>query len=70
MKALSQHLTELIALAEDVVRQPLLAPPQAFGARAAGVHAVLLDPHDDWPEVDCERFPDLGTLADAIVAAR
>ena len=29
------------------------------GARAAGVHALLLDPFGDWPEVDCERAEDL-----------
>jgi putative hydrolase of the HAD superfamily len=32
------------------------------GARAAGLHAVLLDPYGDWTEVDCERAPDLATL--------
>jgi HAD superfamily hydrolase (TIGR01509 family) len=32
------------------------------GARAAGLHAVLLDPYGDWAEVDCERAPDLPTL--------
>lgn len=33
------------------------------GARAAGLHAILIDPFDDWPEVDCVRMPDLLTLA-------
>jgi putative hydrolase of the HAD superfamily len=33
------------------------------GARAAGVHALLLDPFDDWPDVDCLRARD---LADAV----
>jgi len=40
------------------------------GARAAGVHALLLDPHDDWPPVDCARLPDVPALARAILAAR
>jgi putative hydrolase of the HAD superfamily len=40
------------------------------GARAAGVHALLLDPHDDWPPVDCARLPDIPALARAIRAAR
>ena len=40
------------------------------GARAAGVHALLLDPHDDWPPVDCARLPDVPALASAIRAAR
>lgn len=32
------------------------------GARAAGVHALLLDPYNDWPSVDCERAGDLKEL--------
>ncbi len=40
------------------------------GARAAGLHAVLLDPFGDWPEVDCTRAVDLATLADGILEAR
>ncbi|MGH7894381.1 MAG: HAD family hydrolase [Candidatus Binatia bacterium] len=39
------------------------------GARAAGLHAVLLDPHGDWLDADCERLPDLGALADRITGA-
>lgn len=33
------------------------------GARAAGIHALLLDPYGDWMEVDCEREPDLWAVA-------
>ena len=40
------------------------------GARAAGVHALLLDPHDDWPPLDCARLPSVPALAAAIRAAR
>lgn len=40
------------------------------GARAAGVHALLLDPHGDWPPVDCARLPDVPALARAIRTAR
>jgi putative hydrolase of the HAD superfamily len=38
-----------------------------LGARAAGVHAVLLDPYGDWDDVDCARAPDLRSLAHALV---
>lgn len=34
-----------------------------MGARAAGLHALLLDPWNDWPEPDCARLPDLGAVA-------
>ncbi len=40
------------------------------GARRAGLHAVLVDPHDDWRDVDCIRFPDVPALAKAILSAR
>jgi HAD superfamily hydrolase (TIGR01509 family) len=40
------------------------------GARAAGVHPVLLDPFDDWQGVDCERARDLPDLAARIAAAK
>lgn len=33
-----------------------------LGARAAGLHAALLDPYGDWPDVDCETFADLPAL--------
>ncbi len=40
------------------------------GARAAGVHALLLDPHGDWGDVDCAVARDVAALADALLAAR
>lgn len=30
-----------------------------LGAWAAGIHALLIDPFDDWGDIDCERQPDL-----------
>jgi putative hydrolase of the HAD superfamily len=40
------------------------------GARAAGVHALLLDPHGDWGQVDCAVAPDVPTLAERLIQAR
>ena len=40
------------------------------GARAAGLHALLLDPWNDWPEPDCMRLPDLAALAHRLREAR
>jgi HAD superfamily hydrolase (TIGR01509 family) len=34
-----------------------------IGARSAGIHAVLLDPFDDWSEIDCDRARDLLDVA-------
>ena len=34
------------------------------GARAAGLHAVLLDPYGDWTGLDCECAPDLWAVAE------
>jgi HAD superfamily hydrolase (TIGR01509 family) len=36
------------------------------GARGAGVHVVLLDPHGDWVDVDCDRARDLLDVADRL----
>ncbi|HJQ82538.1 MAG TPA: HAD family hydrolase [Candidatus Binatia bacterium] len=41
-----------------------------LGARAAGLQALLLDPHGDWPDVDCERAPDVPALARTLLAGR
>ncbi len=40
------------------------------GARRAGLHAALVDPHGDWHGVDCPRFADVTSLASAILAAK
>lgn len=34
-----------------------------LGARAAGIHPVLLDPHGDWGEIDCLTVSSLTELA-------
>jgi len=39
-----------------------------LGARTAGLRGALLDPLDLYPDVDCERFPSLAALADAVTA--
>jgi putative hydrolase of the HAD superfamily len=40
------------------------------GARAAGLHAVLLDPFGDWRDVDCATLPDITSLGDHVLAGR
>ena len=40
------------------------------GARAAGVHALLLDPHGDWGELDCPVARDVPEVADRLLSAR
>jgi len=41
-----------------------------LGARAAGLPAVLLDPHGDWGAVDCEVARDVPEVAERILSAR
>jgi FMN phosphatase YigB (HAD superfamily) len=36
------------------------------GARLAGIHALLLDPYGDWPELDCERAADMWAVAQSL----
>ncbi len=40
------------------------------GARAAGLHALLLDPFGDWDEADCERARDVAEVSRLILASR
>lgn len=40
------------------------------GARGAGIHALLLDPYDDWRDVDCAAARDLSEVADVMAASR
>ncbi len=40
------------------------------GARAAGVHPVLLDPFDDWKDVDCVTLPDIAILGQHVLRGR
>jgi putative hydrolase of the HAD superfamily len=40
------------------------------GARGAGIHPVLLDPHGDWPPQGCESARDLTEIAERIAASR
>jgi putative hydrolase of the HAD superfamily len=40
------------------------------GARAAGIHALLLDPYDDWTGIDCDRAPDLWAVSERLSEER
>ena len=37
-----------------------------LGAWSAGLHAILIDPFDDWEDVDCMRIPNLLSFAKKI----
>lgn len=39
------------------------------GARAAGLHAVLIDPFSDWQDIDCDRVRDLSELSRKVLEA-
>ncbi|HEY8516231.1 MAG TPA: HAD-IA family hydrolase [Candidatus Binatia bacterium] len=40
------------------------------GARAAGLHGILVDPYGDWCDEPCATAPDVPTLARDLLAAR
>jgi len=40
------------------------------GARAAGLHTILVDPFGDWKVVDCECVSDLSELSNRVISAR
>ena len=54
------------ASAERTLHVGDLYSVDVVGARAAGVHAVLLDPFGDWGEVDCARVADLVALRERL----
>lgn len=58
------------AVAERTLHVGDLYSADVAGARAAGVHALLLDPFDDWGDVDVPRLPDLAALHRALQNCR
>lgn len=54
------------AVADETVHVGDLYHVDITGARSAGIHALLLDPFNDWEQVDCARFPDLLGWAEAM----
>lgn len=69
--AIFQHaLAQSGRAAERTLHVGDLYAIDVVGARGAGLHAALLDPHDDWPAVDCPRYADVTSLCRAILAAK
>jgi len=58
------------AAPERAVHAGDLYAVDVVGARRAGAHAVLIDPHGDWNGIDCARARDVGELAERLRAAR
>ena len=63
-------LTHTGAVAERTLHIGDLYHADVLGARGAGVHALLLDPYDDWGAVDCPVAHHLTEVADVMAAAR
>ena len=62
-----QPKVDVIAWSKGVLSVDLYAA-DVEGAWAAGLPAVLVDPFDDWPAMECPKLPDLGALADRLLA--
>lgn len=58
------------ATAETTLHVGDIYAADVVGARAAGCHALLLDPYDDWSGVDCPVLPSVPALALALAEAR
>ncbi len=56
-------LAEAASRPSEVLHVGDLFHTDVEGARGAGIHAVLLDPYNDWVGVECERVVDLAELA-------
>jgi len=63
-------LTHAGANAERTLHVGDLYHADVVGARGAGIHALLLDPYDDWHDLDCPVARQLTDVADAMAAAR
>jgi putative hydrolase of the HAD superfamily len=63
-------LAEVQAAPQRVVHVGDLYAVDVIGAQAAGLHAVLLDPHRDWYGIDCFRARHVGEVAEHLRAAR
>ena len=58
-----QHALETVGLdASRVIYVGDLYDVDVLGARSVGIHPVLLDPHGDWGEVDCDTVTNLTEL--------
>jgi len=65
-----QHALEATgARAEATLHVGDLYSADIEGGRAAGVHTALVDPFDDWDDVDCPRFKDLEALSQTFRAS-
>jgi putative hydrolase of the HAD superfamily len=59
-----RHALERVdARPERTVHVGDLYAADVVGARAAGLHALLLDPFGDWTDVDCDVVTDVGAVA-------
>ena len=63
-------LTSTGAAAERTLHIGDLYHADVLGARGAGIHALLLDPYDDWGGIDCPVAHNLTEVADAMAATR
>jgi putative hydrolase of the HAD superfamily len=67
--AIFRHALDLVGSRPDrTLHVGDLFSVDVLGARAAGLHAVLLDPYGDWDDVDCPVATDLHALAHALLA--
>lgn len=66
--------TRALALADARAERTLhvgdLYHADVMGARSAGLHALLLDPYDDWGEADCARARNLTEIVERLRGAR
>ena len=53
----------------DVLHVGDIYDVDVVGARGAGLHAMLIDPYGDWPDVDCARITSIAELPGLIMAA-
>ena len=62
-RGIFDHALSLVGASPgDVLHVGDIYDVDIIGARGAGLHAMLMDPYGDWPDVDCARITSIAEL--------
>ena len=69
-RGIFDHALSLVGASPgDVLHVGDIYDVDVVGARGAGLHAMLIDPYGDWPDVDCARIASIAELPGLILGA-
>lgn len=69
-RGIFDHALSLVGAAPgDVLHVGDIYDVDVVGARRASLHAMLIDPYGDWPDVDCAPIASIAELPGLILGA-